>query len=309
MVGQDQGMPVPVGGAATIAEALAALVREAGGRIVTGSAVTRVAIERGRAAGVVTTDGERLRARRAVVADVGAVALARDLVGEEHLPRTFVAEIARFRHGSGVFKLDLALDGPAPWRLDGLERCGVVHLTGDLETMARSAFEVRRGLLPARPLLVVGQQSVADPTRAPVGCHTLWVEMQAPTRPRGDAGGQIAGGSWDAARQPFAERVLDLLDAHAPGLRERVVGLAVRAPTDIAAENPNLVGGDVNAGTSALDHQGPFRPAAGWARHAMPLRGLYLCSAATHPGGGVHGMGGWNCARRVLRDARRLRPG
>jgi phytoene dehydrogenase-like protein len=300
-------MPVPVGGAGTLAAALAAVVEEAGGRIVTGQPVARVAVERGRAVGVVTAAGARLRARRAVIADTGALALVRDLVGEEHFPRAFLAEIARYRHGGGAFKLDLALDGPAPWRLEGLDRCGVVHLTGDLETMARSAFEVRRGLIPARPLLVVGQQSVADPTRAPVGCHTLWVEMQAPAEPRGDAGGTIAGGSWEAAREPFAERVLDLLEAHAPGLRERVAGLAVRAPTDIAAENPNMVGGDVNAGTSALDQQGPFRPAAGWARHAMPLRGLYLCSAAAHPGGGVHGMGGWNCARRVLRDARRRR--
>jgi phytoene dehydrogenase-like protein len=102
----------------------------------------------------------------------------------------------------------------------------------------------------------------------------------------------------------FLERVLDRLEAHAPGLRARIVGHAVHTPVDLEAKNPNLVGGDLGGGSMALDQQLVFRPVPGWFRYATPVRGLYLCSASAHPGGGVHGMAGRNCARRVLTDAR-----
>lgn len=310
LASQQVNMPVPVGGAGRLADALVACVVEAGGRLVTGAEVTRVVVERGRAVAVETAGGGVVRARRAVLADVAPGPLFRRLVGEDHLPAAFLEGLRAFRHGSGIFKVDLALDGPAPWMVDGLERCGVVHLTGDLDTMVRSASEVHRGVLPVHPLLVVGQQSVADPTRAPAGGHTLWVETHVPPVPTGDGLDQLPAGSWEAARTGFTERVLDRLDDHAPGLRARVVGTAVHTPADMEALNPNLVGGDLGGGSTALDQQMVFRPVAGWFRHATPVAGLYLCSASAHPGGGVHGMVGRNCARRILRDHRiRARPG
>ncbi len=292
MVAQDLGMPVPVGGAGRLADALVAGVRDAGGEVRTGAEVTGVVVEAGRAVGVETVAGP-VRARRAVLADTDVTALCRDLVGEDHLPGAFLAGLARVRHGTGVFKLDLALDGPVPWASPDLARCGVVHLTGDLAAMARAADASRHGRLPDQPMLVVGQQTVADPSRAPTGGHTLWVETHVPARP--------LTGSWEA----FEHTVLDRLEAHAPGLRDRVVGSAVHTPGDLQAANPNLVGGDIGGGTMGLDQQLVFRPVPGWFRYAMPVRGLYLCSASAHPGGGVHGMVGRNCARRVLRDARR----
>jgi len=166
--------------------------------------------------------------------------------------------------------------------------------------MARAAYEARHGIVPVRPMLIVGQQSVADPSRAPAGGHTLWVETHVPPVPR-------AAGSWEAARAPFLEVVMAMLEAHAPGLGARVVGSAVRTPADLEAENPNLVGGDLGAGSTALDQQLVFRPVPGWFRYATPVRGLYLCSASAHPGGAVHGMVGRNCARRVMGDRRRRR--
>jgi phytoene dehydrogenase-like protein len=179
-----------------------------------------------------------------------------------------------------------------------------VHVTGDLDNMARSAFEVRRGWLPARPLLIVGQQSVADPSRAPSGGHTLWIEMHVPARPRGDAAGRIAGREWSELKQPFFERVMSVLEEHAPGLGGKVAGSAALTPAELEAQNPNLVGGDLGSGSTALDQMAVFRPVPGWFRHATPIRGLYLCSASTHPGGGVHGRSGRACAHRVLADAR-----
>jgi phytoene dehydrogenase-like protein len=298
MVGQKLGMPVPVGGAGRLAEALAGAVTDAGGRVRTGAEVTRVVVEKGHAVGVETRDGATASARRAVLADTGPATLFHRLLDTTVLPARFLAGLREFRYGTGVFKVDLALDGPAPWKHPGLPDCGVVHLTGNLDDMAQAAFEANHGLLPARPMLVVGQQSVADPSRAPAGGHTLWIETHVP--PAGGATGPWTGG----ARDRFLHRVLDRLEAHAPGVQSRIVGTAVRTPADLQAENPNLVGGDLGAGSAALDQQLIFRPVPGWFRYATPVRGLYLCSASAHPGGGVHGMAGRNCASRVLLDAR-----
>jgi phytoene dehydrogenase-like protein len=304
MLAQQVGMPVPVGGAGRLAEALVGLVEEAGGSVRVNAEATRVVVEGGRATAVVTADGTTVGARRAVLADTGPAHLCLGLVGEEHLPPSYLAQLRRFRYGTGIFKLDLALDGPVPWQAEGLDACGVVHVVGDLDTMARSAFESRRGRLPSEPLLVVGQQSVADPTRAPAGGHTLWVETHVPPVPVGDGAGLIPAGPWPQVCDAFLDRVLDRLDRHAPGLRDRVVGTAVRTPPDLEAENPNLVGGDLGAGSIAIDQQLVFRPVAGWFRYDTPVRGLYLCSASAHPGGGVHGMVGRNCAQRVLARSR-----
>ncbi|TML91349.1 MAG: NAD(P)/FAD-dependent oxidoreductase [Actinobacteria bacterium] len=304
MLAQQVGMPVPVGGAGRLADALVALVEEAGGSVRVNAEVTRVVVEHGRATAVVTADGTTVRAGRAVLADTGPARLCSGLVGEDHLPPSYLAQLRRFRYGTGIFKLDLALDGQVPWQAEGLDRCAVVHVVGDLDTMARSAFESRRGLLPAEPLLVVGQQSVADPTRAPAGGHTLWVETHVPPVPLGDGAGLIPPGPWPQVCDAFLDRVLDRLDRHAPGLRGRIVGTAVRTPPDLEAENPNLVGGDLGAGSIAIDQQLVFRPVAGWFRYDTPVKGLYLCSASAHPGGGVHGMVGRNCAYRVLARAR-----
>ncbi|MGH7904327.1 MAG: phytoene desaturase family protein [Candidatus Dormibacteraceae bacterium] len=308
MVAQDVGMPVPAGGAGKLAEALVGAVEEAGGTVTVGARVERVLIAGGRAAGVELAGGERVEARRAVLAGTGPLVLFRDLVGEEHVPRAYLEGLRRFRPGSGIFKLDLALRGPAPWTAAALRDAGVVHLTGSLEQMARSSFEVHRGLLPGRPLLVVGQQSLADASRAPSGAHTLWLETHVPASPRGDGdrAGALAGG-WAEAKAPFQERVLDLLEGHAPGLHGLIAGAFARTPDELERENPNLAGGDLGGGSMAPDQQLFLRPVPGWFRYATPIPGLYLCSASTHPGGGVHGMAGRNCARRVLRDARLAR--
>ena len=297
MVAQHVGMPVPVGGAGQLAAALTGAVTEAGGQVVTGRQVTRVALEGGRTVGVDTVDGQRFVARRAVLADTGPRALFGQMVPDGALPSRYLDGLRQFRYGTGVFKVDLALDGPVPWRAGGLDQCGVVHLTGDLGNMARAGFEARHGTLPTAPMLIVGQQSVADASRAPAGGHTLWIETHVPPVPRDT-------GSWQPLRERFLDVVLGRLEEHAPGVQSRIVGLAVRTPTDLEAENPNLVGGDLGSGTSSLDQQLVFRPVPGWFRYATPVRGLYLCSASAHPGGGVHGMVGRNCAHRVLADAR-----
>jgi phytoene dehydrogenase-like protein len=311
MLAQEVGMPVPEGGAGKLAEALVAIVEEAGGSVRTGAEVTKVVTQGARAVGVETAAGGFVRARRAVLADTGPLALFRDLVGEDRVPSSYLKGLQEFRYGSGVFKMDLALSGPVPWVAEGLGLCGVVHVSGDLSTMARSAFQIGRGELPTDPLLIVGQQSVADPTRASEGNHTLWIECHVPSHPTRDAAGIASTtGAWDASTaEAFADRVLERIEQHAPGFRSLVVGQAVQTPADLEAANPNLVGGDIGGGSSAIDQQLIFRPVPGWFRYRTPVKSLYLCSASTHPGGGVHGMCGRNAAHRVMRDSHLTRLG
>ncbi len=298
MAAQTAGMPVPVGGASRLAEAMVAAARDAGVVVRTGVDVTRVVVRGGRAVGVVCADGEGIVARRAVVCDVGPVALARDLVGEQHLPGPWLAALRRHRYTSGYFRVDVDLSAPAPWADERLRETTVVHVTGDLDELAMSQAQVRRGLLPDRPQLILGQQDRADPSRVPTGAASLWVECHCPARPTGDAAGELAQ-AWTAG---FADRVLRRLESHAPGLRELVVATGVLAPLDLQGIDPNLVGGDVGGGSAAPDQLLVFRPVAGWSSYALPVAGLYMCGAASHPGGGVHGMCGRNAALEVLRD-------
>ena len=298
MAAQVHGMPVPVGGAVRLAEAMVAAAQEAGVVVRTGVEVTRVVVRGGRAVGVVTADGTGVAARRAVVADVAPTVLARDLVGEQHLPGEWLASLRRHRWTSGYFRLDVDLDGPAPWSDERLVDSAVVHVTGELDELAMAQAQVRRGRLPDLPQLIVGQQDRADPSRVPPGAASLWVECHCPARPVGETG------DWAPA---FTERVLDRLEAHAPGLRSRVVDTTVLPPLALQERDPNLIGGDVAGGSASLDQLSVFRPVAGWSPYALPVRGLWMCGAASHPGGGVHGMCGRNAARAVLRTAR-LRP-
>ena len=295
MAAQEHGMPVPVGGAGRLAAAMVAAAQEAGVVVRTGVEVTRVVVRGGRAVGVVTADGEGIAVRRAVVADVAPGVLARDLVGEQHLPGDWLASLRRHRYTSGFFRLDVDLDRPAPWADPDLGEAGVVHLTGDLDELALSQAEVRRQSLPRAPQLIVGQQDRADPGRVAAGAASLWVECHCPARPRD------AGPDWEVR---FADRMIDRLEAYAPGLRAAVVDTTVTPPLALQDRDPNLVGGDVGGGSAAPDQLLVFRPVAGWSSYALPVRGLFMCGAASHPGGGVHGMPGRNAAAAVLRRSR-----
>ncbi|MEO7804578.1 MAG: NAD(P)/FAD-dependent oxidoreductase [Actinomycetota bacterium] len=291
MVAQELGMPIPIGGAGKITDALVSILEEAGGSIATGHEVKGVLVERGRAVGVTTSDGTRVMARRAVLANTGPKRLFLDMVPDGDVPSRYLKGIKRFRYTSGMYRLDLALDKQVQWTTSELAKAGVIHLTGNLEQMTRSQNEVATGVLPKRPNLIIGQQSIADPSRAPNGKHSLWIETQVP--PTADF-------------ERFPELVLDEIERHAPGTKDSVLATHIRTPADLEAENPNLVHGDPGGGSLSLNQQLVLRPVPGWFRYRTPVKSLYLCSASAHPGGGVHGMVGRNCAERVLRDRIKL---
>jgi len=207
--------------------------------------------------------------------------------------------VARFRAGPGTMMIHLALDSLPDWRAgEAVKRFAYVHVAPDLAMMSRAFAEAAAGLLPAEPVLVVGQPTAIDPSRAPAGHHALWVQVRVlPAAIGGDALASIGAIAWDDAKEPYAERVLDLLDHYAPGLRGKILGRSVWSPLDLERENPCLIGGDNLTGSHHLDQNFFFRPVPGYSRYATPVPGLYLCGAATWPAAGTGAACGY------LRDA------
>ena len=292
MLGQDVGYPVPRGGAGMLARALADRFVAGGGQIAVASRVAGVAVAGGHAVGVVTADGRRVRARRAVLADVSASSLYRDLLGPRHVPARLLADLDAFAWDHPTLKVNWALDRPVPWRAAGAHEAGTVHLGVDLEGFVRAAADLTVGAFPERPFLLLGQMTTADPARSPRGTESAWAYTHVPhgRTSADDLGAHVA-------------RMEAALERAAPGFAGTVIAQHVQTPADLEAADPNLVGGAVNGGSAALHQQLVFRPTPGLGRPETPITGLYLASAAAHPGGGVHGACGWNAARAALADA------
>jgi phytoene dehydrogenase-like protein len=303
------GMSVVEGGASRLPEALAGLVRDAGGELRTAAAVRRVVVERGCATGVELESGERIRAREAVIANLTPAVLFDGLVERDALPERFRRQIAAYAYGPATMMLHVALNGPVPWSAGGdLHEFGYVHVGPYVDDMARTYADAMDGRLPASPLLVVGQTTAIDPTRAPEGQTVLWIQVRMlPARIRDDALGEIAARDWAQAKAPYAERMLAKLETYAPGVRERILGLAVLGPDDLERENPNLVGGDSLGGSHHLDQNLLLRPAAGWSGYRTPIDRLFMVGSATWPGAGVNAVSGRLVARMIVRGRQRNR--
>ena len=294
------GFPCAAGGSQSVTDALVARLRDRGGEVRCGTPVERVLVRRGRAAAVRTADGQVHAAGRAVLADVGAPRLFLELLEGASLPSRFVKELGRFQYDSGTVKVDWALRGPIPWLARDARRSPVVHVTEDMDELTVGSGQIAQGLIPAVPFLVMGQYSMADPTRQPAGAETAWAYTHVPQRIKGDAGGELSG-AWDERDQELiAERIERRIETLAPGFRDLIAGRHVFTPVSMQATNPNLVNGAVNGGTAQLHQQLIFRPVPGLRRASTPVKGLYLASASAHPGGGVHGACGANAARAAL---------
>ncbi len=269
VLGHRVGWPFPRGGAGAIAAALVGELRRLGGSLETGAPVESLA-ELGRA--------------RLVLCDVGPRALLR-LAGDR-LPSGYASSLRRFRYGPGAFKLDYALDGPIPWSAAECARAATVHLGGTLEEIAASERAPWEGRHAERPFVLVAQHTLFDRTRAPEGRHTVWAYCHVP----------------NGSREDMTARIEAQIERFAPGFGERVLARSALGPAELAQRNPNLVGGDLNGG--AADLRGLLaRPVLRPVPYRTPVPGLYLCSASTPPGGGVHGMCGYLAARAALRDA------
>jgi phytoene dehydrogenase-like protein len=265
--------PVAAGGSRAIGRALASYFRELGGHVETGREVRSLA---------------DLPPSRVLLFDTSPAQLA-DIAGPI-LPASYLARLRRYRYGPGVFKLDWALDGPIPWRDPRVLEASTVHLGGTLEEIAASEASVWRGEHPERPFVLVVQQSQFDPTRAPAGKHTGYAYCHVP-----------AGSTLDRT-----DAVEGQIERFAPGFRDRILARHAMRTTDLQAENANYVGGAITGGVADLT-QFFTRPVARLDPYSTPNERVFICSASTPPGGGVHGMCGYYAARSALRSLGRLR--
>lgn len=295
LTGVQGGYAVPRGGSGVFTQALVERLEEAGGRLRCGARVKRIVVEGGRAVAVETEQGDAIRVRRAVIADVAAPTLYRRLLDSRDVPSSIAEAMRAFPHGFGTFKMDWALDGAVPWTCEDARRSAVVHAGDDLDDLSRFTREVRQGRLPERPYLVLGQTTIADPSRAPAGKHVLYGYTRVPFR--------VAGGWPEARKRVFAEAIEDRIEELAPGFKERILARDIVSPEDLEALDENLIGGDLGGGSAAITNQLFFRPLFPWFNYRTPVRRLYLGSSYAHPGAGVHGMCGWNAAAVALRDA------
>ncbi|MGO9358569.1 MAG: phytoene desaturase family protein [Xanthobacteraceae bacterium] len=303
MANQAFGMVIGAGGADTIIKAMAGVIKARGGEIRLNAPAVAIETSGGATTGVRLADGTRLTAKRAVIANLHPQLVFGKLVAPDAARAAFDGRVARFRAGPGTMMIHLALDGPLDWRAgEDLQRFAYVHVAPDLAMMSRVYAEAAAGLLPAEPVLVVGQPTAIDASRAPAGKHVAWIQVRAlPATIVGDAGGTISATTWDDAKGAYAERVLNLLESYAPGMRGKILGCAVASPLDLERENPSLIGGDNLSGSHHLDQNFLFRPVAGYSRYRTPVGGLYLCGAATWPGAGTGAGSGFMLAKMLAR--------
>ena len=264
------GWAVARGGSGAITGALASALAEHGGRIETGVRVRSLA---------------ELPAADAVVLDLAPRGVA-ELAGER-LPRRVARAYRRYRHGPAAFKVDLAVEGGVPWTNDACRRAGTVHAGGPFEEIVAAEREVNAGRMPARPFVLVSQQYLADPERSSGDVHPVWAYAHVPNGYDGDA----------------EQALLDQIERFAPGLRERIVATTVRGPAELETRNANYLGGDIITGANT-PLQVLIRPRLALDPYSTGIPGVFICSAATPPGAGVHGMNGYNAARSALRHLR-----
>jgi phytoene dehydrogenase-like protein len=290
MLGQHHGFPVPEGGAGALTAALVSRLQARGGQVVCGARVDRIQVRSGIARGVHTSDGRWWPARRAVLADVSAPALYRDLLEPSVVPARLLADLDGFEPDHATVKVDWALSRPVPWRDKGAAGSGTVHLGVDLAGLARYGAALAAGEIPADLFAIFGQMTLCDPGRSPAGTESCWAYTHLPQR---DA--------WSADEvATVAARMEAAVEAQAPGFAACIVGRRVTGPAEFEQENANLIGGSLAGGTAAFHQQLMFRPVPGLGRADTVVDRLFLASAAAHPGGGVHGGPGANAARAAL---------
>src|SRR4051812_8241990 len=262
------GWPVARGGSASITSALAAVVREGGGRIETGTHVSSLL---------------DLPPADALIFDLAPRGVA-DIAGDR-LPARVARAYRRYKHGPGAFKVDFAVEGGIPWTNEAARRAGTVHVAGSFDEVVAAERDIDRGRMPERPFVLLAQQYLADPSRSKGDVHPIWSYAHVPSGWPGDA----------------THAVIDQIERFAPGFRERIVATAARSTSQIEAANANYIGGDVITGANT-PLQTTIRPRVALDPYRTGAPGLWICSAATPPGAGVHGMNGWNAAQSVLRS-------
>ncbi len=267
-LGHAVGWPLPRGGSQKIADALAAHFRSLGGEIFTEISIEHL---------------DALPSSKVILCDTSPKTFLK--IAGDRLPPGYKQKLERYRYGPGVFKMDWALSSPIPWKANECLQAGTVHLGGSMEEIASSECQVGKGRHPDKPYLILAQPSLFDPSRAPAGKHTAWGYCHVPN------------GSAYNMTDPIEAQI----ERFAPGFKDCILARHSMTTTDLESYNANYVGGDINGGMQDI-YQLFTRPAARIVPYSTPVEGLYLCSASTPPGGGVHGMCGYHAARAALKQ-------
>ncbi|MGI8825813.1 MAG: phytoene desaturase family protein [Chloroflexota bacterium] len=266
ITGHVAGWPFPRGGSQILSNALGRYFESLGGEIVTGARVTSL---------------RDIPAARSILLDLTPRQI--EQIAGDSLPARSRRALRRYRYGPGVFKVDYALSGPVPWTSPSVASAGTVHLGGTLSEVAAAEHEVARGGHPNRPFVLLAQQSLFDPSRAPAGKHTVWAYCHVPN-----------GSTVD-----MTDRIEAQIERFAPGFRDLILARSILAPCDLERLDANLVGGDIAGGAQDI-RQLLSRTLLSLSPYATPARGLFMCSSSTPPGGGVHGLCGYHAARAAL---------
>lgn len=288
------------GGMGAVSDAIAASARNAGATIRINVPVARIVIDNGRTRGVVLENGEEIEAK-IVASNLDPKVTFLKLIEPKHLEDEFLQGIQRYRSEGTSAKINLALDGLPEFTCfpgaPGPQHRATMHICPSIEYVERAWDDAKYGQPSRLPLLELTVPTMYDPTLAPPGKHIMGIFLQY--APYTLSGGQ----TWDDLREPFADRVFDIIEQYAPGFRPKVINRMILTPLDLERRF-GLTGGNIFHGEMSLDQMFVMRPLAGWASYRTPVRGLYLCGSGAHPGGGVMGAPGHNCAREILRDGR-----
>jgi phytoene dehydrogenase-like protein len=287
------------GGMGGLTQALAAAARDLKVEIRCNADVQRILIKQGEVSGVALADGTGFAAP-VVASNADAHITFTRLLDPKELPGDFRAALERIDYSSASLKINVALSelpnfSACPRTEPGPHHRGTIHICPDLDTIERGYDDAKYGKPSERPILECTLPSVVDASVAPAGKHLMSMFIQyAPYH--------LKGATWDELREPFADRCFDLLNEYAPNFKRSVIARQVLTPLDLERVF-NLTGGNIFQGSMTLNQLFAFRPMPGHANYRMPVRGLYLCGAAAHPGGGVMGAAGWNAARAILRHS------
>ena len=274
IAGHSKGWPIPKGGSQSIANALSSYFQSLGGKVQTNFMVTNLS---------------QLPSADAVLFDIAPKQLLK--IAGHKFSSIYKWQLEKYKYGMGVYKMDWALDAEIPFKNDSCKRAATVHLGGTLEEIASAERQAARGKHPEKPFVLLAQQSAFDDTRAPEGKHTAWAYCHVP----------------NGSTKSMEQAIEDQIERFAPGFRDRILKKSIMDPAAMERHNPNYVGGDINAGL--LDLSQLFtRPALRYSPYKTSAKGLYICSASTPPGPGVHGMSGFHAAKQVLKDFPHLRP-
>lgn len=301
---QRNGMGVAKGGISNMIQSIVQMIKANNGEVMLNKKVEKIIVKKNKAVGVRLEDRQELFAKRAVIGNVSPTQIVKQLIEKETLPAKYVQKAENFKYGPGSMMIHLALSKKLDWLAgEDYASFAYIHIGPYTNDIARTYTSIKSGNIPDKPMLIIGQQSAVDDSRAPQGKQTLWIQVRAlPSQVKGDERKKIKPGKWDDIKEKFADRVIKDLESYAPNIKDLILGRVVFSPSDLEKDNPNLVGGDNVGGSHHPSQYYLFRPIPGYSRYETPIDQFYVCGSTTWPGGGLGGTSGYLLASKLIQN-------